>query len=39
MGYQKDGGKLKAKAGVSVKKKAMGGAKMMKDGGKCKYGC
>jgi len=39
MGYQKDGGKLKAKAGVSVKKKAMGGMKMMKGGGKCKYGC
>ena len=39
MGYQKDGGKSKAKAGVSVKKKAMGGAKMMMSGGKCKYGC
>ena len=30
MGYQKSGGKTK---------KAMGGAKMMKGGGKCKYGC
>ena len=29
----------KAKAGASVKKKAMGGMKMMKGGGKCKYGC
>jgi len=27
------------KEAKSVKKKAMGGAKMMKDGGKCKYGC
>ena len=39
MGYQKNGGKSKAKAGASVKKKAMGGMKMMKGGGKCKYGC
>jgi len=38
-GVIKNGGKLKAKAGASVKKKAMGGAKMMKGGGKCKYGC
>ena len=30
MGYQKTGGKTK---------KAMGGMKMMKGGGKCKYGC
>jgi hypothetical protein len=30
MGYQKSGGKTK---------KAMGGAKMMKGGGKCRYGC
>jgi len=55
MGYQKDGGKLKAKSGAALKKqaataiamkkagkspkKAMGGMKMMKGGGKCKYGC
>ncbi len=39
MGFQKAGGKTKAKGGASVKKKAMGGAKMMKGGGKCKYGC
>ena len=40
MGYQKDGGKLKkAKSGTAIKKKAMGGMKMMKGGGKCKYGC
>jgi hypothetical protein len=38
-GVIKNGGKMKAKAGASVKKKAMGGAKMMKGGGKCKYGC
>jgi hypothetical protein len=38
-GVIKNGGKLKAKAGASVKKKAMGGMKMMKGGGKCKYGC
>lgn len=38
-GVIKNGGKLKAKAGAAVKKKAMGGAKMMKGGGKCKYGC
>jgi len=70
MGYQKDGGKTKAKSGAALKKqaavaiamkkagkapkkkmqyggsaasmapkKAMGGMKMMKGGGKCKYGC
>lgn len=46
MGYQKTGGKTKAKTGASVKspKKAMGGMSMtkmanMKKGGKCKYGC
>ena len=40
-GYKKVIGKNygKAKAGASVKKKAMGGMKMMKGGGKCKYGC
>jgi hypothetical protein len=38
-GVIKNGGKLKAKSGASVKKKAMGGMKMMKGGGKCKYGC
>ena len=39
-GVIKNGGKLKkAKSGTSVKKKAMGGTKMMKGGGKCKYGC
>lgn len=39
-GVIKNGGKLKkAKAGAAVKKKAMGGVKMMKGGGKCKYGC
>ena len=40
-GYKKVIGKNysgKAKAGKSVKK-AMGGMKMMKGGGKCKYGC
>jgi len=39
-GVIKNGGKMKkAKSGASVKKKAMGGMKMMKGGGKCKYGC
>jgi hypothetical protein len=41
-GYKKVIGKNysgKAKSGASVKKKAMGGMKMMKGGGKCKYGC
>ena len=40
-GYKKVIGKNysgKAKSGASVKK-AMGGMKMMKGGGKCKYGC
>jgi len=32
MGFQKDGGKTKAKGGAKVAKKMMGG-------GKCKYGC
>jgi len=46
---KKVGGKVmakKAKSGVALKKqaakapkKAMGGMKMMKGGGKCKYGC
>lgn len=47
MGYQKNGGKLKKQAAVAIAmkkagkspKKAMGGMKMMKGGGKCKYGC
>lgn len=55
MGFQKNGGKTKAKSGAALKKqaataiamkkagkapkKAMGGMKMMKGGGKCKYGC
>jgi len=41
-GYKKVIGKNysgKAKSGASIKKKAMGGMKMMKGGGKCKYGC
>jgi hypothetical protein len=48
MGYQKDGGKLKAKSGAALKKqaakaiamkKAGKSPKKMMGGGKCKYGC
>ena len=48
MGYQKDGGKTKAKSGAALKKqaakaiamkKAGKSPKKMMGGGKCKYGC